>query len=359
MNNQKQWYLREYKENDENEIVSLYNSTFRRSRSLTHWNWKFKDNPYSKKIIASLACAETTNKIIGHNTVIPVRLNFMGNPISSGQFSDIMVHPDYRDQKIFTKNGENCFTLCVKDKIDAVYVFPNRKSYPGFMRYLNGKRIAYFRRYFKRLKFSTGNGLWNKPVMSLVNMFYITYLSSSLFIEKALIFKLKNLSRQIVFHKSNRLPAGYEKLWHDIKSYEVLSVWKDTEYLEWRYENNPDNKFEFISLEEEGKILALAVVYIRSKEAVICEFFVKRKDLWMGRLFLIEIQQLYMKRKTQYLSFTGYDNGFFDQVFKSFDDHTLFRYVLCGRVFDPKSKLNDYFPYPFNWTFTYGDIDTL
>ncbi|MCD4729425.1 MAG: GNAT family N-acetyltransferase [Bacteroidales bacterium] len=359
MKNPKTWYLRAYQENDEQEIVAFYNATFRRDRTLTHWNWKFKQNPYSKQVLASLAYEKTTDTIVGHNTVIPVRLNFMGNPIRSGQFSDILVHPDYRKQKIFITNAENCFTLCVKEKIDAVYVFPNRKSYPGFMRYLNGKRIAYFRRYFKRLKFSTGNRLWKKPVVSLVNMFYITYLSASLFIEKTLLFKLKNLSRQLTFHVSNRLPTGYDKLWNDIKSYEVLSVWKDTEYLEWRYENNPDNQFEYIYLEEEGKILALAVVYIRSKKAVICEFFVKRKNLWLGRLFLIEIQQLYMKRKTQYVSFTGHDNGFFDQVFKYFDDHTLFRYVLCGRVFDAKDKLNDYFPYPFNWSFTYGDIDTL
>lgn len=53
MNQQRQWYLREYKENDEEEIVSFYNTTFRRNR--TH--------------------KEFYRKFVGDEVVVPVHLH--------------------------------------------------------------------------------------------------------------------------------------------------------------------------------------------------------------------------------------------------------------------------------------------
>lgn len=41
------WHLDRYREGDETAILELFAAVFGQSRSLAHWTWQFKRNPYA------------------------------------------------------------------------------------------------------------------------------------------------------------------------------------------------------------------------------------------------------------------------------------------------------------------------
>ncbi len=53
--------IRSYEEGDENQILDLWQEVFQGKRSLEHWCWKFKNNPYLK-VQAALACTALEKK---------------------------------------------------------------------------------------------------------------------------------------------------------------------------------------------------------------------------------------------------------------------------------------------------------
>jgi len=356
----KLWHVRNYQEGDEQEIVELFRYVFHRPAlgkgTLRHWEWKFKINPYAKQVLATLACINSSEKIIGQFTVMPLKLNFMGEAIPACLAVDAMVHPSFQRQGIFGETARRCYNRCVENELRGVYGFPNKLAYPGHIK-LQWKKIGYLNCYIMRLNIRHILQRLLKfwlPV-AILSTIYKGILKIRIALSRIILrLRTEEPARIIV---SNSCPKGYESLWNAIRSYEVLSVWKDSDYISWRYEQNPDNKFDFIYLSKNEEIKAFSVVLAEKEEAVIYEFLVRDKDVLIGRLLLLEMLSYYLKQGKNILIFSGMDSGYFRQVFRGFEDVSSFKDVFCGKVFEKEDPLNEFFSLPFNWTVTYGDLD--
>lgn len=355
----RKWAVRSYRAGEEHEILELWRLVFQRDRSLEHWRWKFKDNPYLGAH-AALACTEPEKKIVGHYSGIPIKLNFKGDALLVCQCSDLIIHPDFRRQGMFLKVAKYCHDEFRRDGAGMVFAFLSPASYPGHLRHLNWKPITHLRQYWLRLNIHSGTGALSR----VANRCYRALLRTRLSFERYLLKHLPNnmtcrLTNGLTFHHSTTVPDGYDRLWDAIRYYEVLSMWKDSEYFRWRYDRNPDHDFNYFYLQKDGEILALAVVTADfGGYASICEVLVKNRNVLNGRLLINRILSWYAGGKQRKFRFIGNDVGFFEEVFANFRSEVWFGIVLCGEVFD-NPELEEYFVRPSNWTLTYGDIDLV
>ncbi len=349
--------IRPYEDGDENQILDLWREVFQRKRSLEHWLWKFKKNPYLK-VQAALACTSIEKRIASHYTVLPVKVNFNGEPVLGGQVVDLITHQDFWRQGLSLKTAELCNRELQQHNVSIVFSFFSKTSYPGHVKRLDYKAITHLIQYWGRLN------LFSRTLGKPLNISYGLWLRSKLSVQRFLLKKRRKnltfrLSNNLTFHKSKTVPEKYDELWKAIGPYEILSLWKDSEYFQWRYDENPDSDFEYFYLVQNGKIIALSVTTAKpGKDVFICELLVKDKNVLNGRFLINQIRATYAGGQHPRIRFIGSDIGFFAEVFQKFRSEIWFGIVFCARVFQGKT-LKDDFVQPSNWTLTYGDIDLV
>lgn len=349
------WRLERYRDGDEEAILGLFRAVFGKSRSSEHWRWQFKDNPYGGPFVA-LARRVDDGAVVGSYSVMPVMLNVMGKAVLACQSVDTAVHPDHRGQRVFEQTASDCYAWCESSGVKAVFGFPNASSYPGFMRTLDWRRIAFPVRYAMRLKIGPqvrrATGIPLLP--GLMDLFFGAGRSVQLALRLAAVRRVA--APDAAFRITSSVPEGYDALWNACRSQEVLSVWKDAAYLGWRYDRNPDHRFRYFTLARGNEILAQAVGVELDGALVLCELLVAGRDVLIGQRLAIEICRHARSRGLGAVSLLGYDAGFFEEVFAGFSRRRAYGDVFCGRSFDP-GLLREILPHGANWTVTFGDGD--
>jgi predicted N-acetyltransferase YhbS len=349
------WRLERYRPGDEQAILELFRTVFGKSRSLAHWTWQFKDNPYGGPFI-SLARREDDGAVVGSYSVMPVKLNVMGRPVLGCQSVDTAVHPDHRGQRVFEQTASDCYAWCASSGVKAVVGFPNASSYPGFMRTLDWRRIAFPMQYSSRLGVGAllrrATGLPLLP--GLGDALYRMARGARLSWRRAIARRLAG--REAEFRIATTVPEGYDGLWNAWRSQEVLSIWKDAEYLRWRYDRNPDHRFTYFQLTGGTELLALSVGVEMDGALVLCELMVGGRNVALGRWLALEICLHALDRGMKAVTFLGSDAGIFDDALVGFSRQKSYTNVFCGRAFEP-GLLAEILPQAQNWTVTFGDGD--
>ena len=350
------WRLERYRDGDEEAVLTLFRTVFGKARSLEHWRWQFKANPYGGPFV-SMARREHDGLVVGSYSVMPVMLNVMGRSQLACQSVDTAVHPDHRGQRLFETTASDCYAWCASAGLQAVVGFPNSSSYPGFMRTLGWRRIVFPDQYLLRL--GIGAALASRtriPLLpSLADAAYRSRRRIGWSSRRALLRRLAG--GELSFRTHDRVPAKYEKLWDACRSLEVLSTWKDTKYFTWRYDQNPDHRFSYFTLERaSGEIAALAVGVDLSGALTLCELMIEGRNAPVGRWLVAEIALHALSRGMRTVSFLGADQGLFSEVFEGFARERSYANVYCGRAFD-SAVLSELLPQPGNWTVTFGDGD--
>ena len=67
------WHLDRYREGDETAILELFAAVFGNSRSLAHWTWQFKRNPYAGPFV-TIARRNADGAVVGIYSVMPMKL---------------------------------------------------------------------------------------------------------------------------------------------------------------------------------------------------------------------------------------------------------------------------------------------
>jgi len=349
------WTPERYRPGDEAEMLRLFREVFGRERSLEHWEWQFKHSPYGGPF-AVLARRTTDRALVGQHIVMLYLLNVKGRPVRGCHSLDLAVREDYRGQRIFDVTARECFEWCLDHDIQFVLAFPNESSYPGFVRTLGWNRILFPNRYVMRVGIARAvpGGLGRVPfVRSVLDGVFRGVRRLGLWARHA---ALASHARGVRFSTSARVPEGHDDLWNACRSQEVLSLWKDAEYLRWRYDENPDHEFTYLFLQGGDAIVALAVVVAQVGVATICELLVRDRDVALGRLLVSHACRRALRAGMDKLRFLGRDAGFFDEVFRGFDRDVAFENVFVGRAF-ADAELNALARIPDNWTVVFGDGD--
>jgi GNAT superfamily N-acetyltransferase len=348
----RQWRIRLYEEGDEAEIIRLWQRVFAKPYSIQRWNWFFRMNPYYP-VRPSLAFS-SDGRLIGQFTALPLRINYRGRAVRGCLGLDLVVDPQFHRRGVFQAVEETFSERISGEGFRLIYAPPHRNSYPGLMRRLGWKRVTFLRRYECRVAIEERiRSICRLRLPARVaNYLYARSLRARLWFR---YLRLRRAGSGLVFHRSTSVPAGYDRLWDDVRSYEVISVWKDEEYFRWRYDQNPDKRYEYFFLTAGDEIVALSVA--ASDGSHLHELIVKDRDVRVGRMLLNRVLAHYAGRAHSHLLFFGFDFGFFDACFApEFRREMATQLPICAKVWGHDDLCDD-FRLPDNWTIAYGDLD--
>lgn len=201
--------IRNYKPGDEIEIVKLFETVFGKPMSMDYWNWRFRDNPCNQYAIKLMW---NEQQLVGHYAVSPVSLDVNGANRTSGLSMTTMTHPDFTGLGVFQQLAESLYKeLNEVHQMEAVWGFPNNNSHRGFIKNLGWKDITVI------------------PMMTAAVGDISPKASPSL-------------------TPVERFTATHEKAHATLFSNYRVKVRKHEQYLNWRYVDNPSNKYSILEI---------------------------------------------------------------------------------------------------------------
>ncbi len=344
---ERSWKSRRYQPGVEADLLVLFNRVFGKQRSLEHWRWQFERNPYAPPTII-VARRESDGLLAGSHVIMPIALNVAGARVLAGHTLDLVVHEDFRRQGLFETTARECFTWCLERGLRAVIAFPNAQSYPGFVRSLGWSRILDPQRWDLRtgLRGALGDAPWARGLLWAPDHAWR-------------LMVLARLGDKGNWSTEWRLtvPEDHDKLWGECASGFQLSLWKDSQYLAWRYDQNPDHRFEYVTLREGERLRAVAVVLRENGRAMMCEWICSRAvGPTLGRGLVRAVCEGAVRRGDDRVSFLGHDDGYFASCLAGFQARPAPENVLTGRGLED-GALDALVRSGGNWTVSYGDAD--
>ncbi|NUC74804.1 GNAT family N-acetyltransferase [Haloterrigena sp. SYSU A558-1] len=127
--------VRPFEPSDRAPLLGLYEQVFGRERSVDWFRWKFEDNPYADHV--PIVVAERDGDIVGCRAFFAQELRIDGTERIAFQPCDTMVHPDHRNEGLFSRMNEYALERYAgADGPPACcFNFPNENSKPGNLKH--------------------------------------------------------------------------------------------------------------------------------------------------------------------------------------------------------------------------------
>jgi len=245
------WNLRKYRHGDEQEIVELLNTAFAPTRGkwagLEHWKWKYRKNPAGSPIIW---VAEHNNKIIGHYSIIPIRMK-VGNTYLTGSFAAVAAtHPKYQGKGVFSSVANRCYLDAAENGIPITYGFANVNLGPTYKRYEWRGHISFMDSMMEVLN-------W-EPLLS-------KYIHSKI-LTRAGAYMLRKMcgsgpaNGSLKIERISSFDGRIDRFWEEISKHFRIIVKRDQRYLNYRYVGDPENEYIIYTAVEGDRILGYCVL---------------------------------------------------------------------------------------------------
>jgi hypothetical protein len=340
--------VRTYQDGDEHAIVALFRATFDVPRTIERWRWQFVDHPQGAGWIH---LGERDGEIVAQYCMMRHDLNLLGRRIAAAQSCDTMVRGDQRRQGWFVRLARANYQQASEKGVRAAIGFPIRSSFPGLVGSLEWDRIATLREFSYRIGYAR---IWGPLIDRAFQL--------ALRVRLALRCRVLRLSAPGVRVEAvASLPDEIEGLLAEIRPQEILGVWKDLDYLRWRYEKHPEHSYDFYVLARDGKLEGLLVSRQVGDTVAICELLHRTKNVAESALLVSAVVRANLGGPLQRIEFFGHDDGFFASVFArcGFQASYAAAFVFCGKLFDDDELLRRRFAHARNWTVVYGDTDVI
>lgn len=260
-----QIFCQEFEQGDEHDILALFEQIFGQKRSLEHWYWKFRDNPFGNLKIAK--AISDNGGLAAHFSGYPVP--FYSKTTSEDEFfayqvGDTMTNPAFRTHGLGSSSVLarvatfffNCFCL---NQVPFVYGFNTGNIRKFGERYLNY-------RYIRPIPYHI---LDTNRLRSSSFLSQLTHIISGYSVEKMEIF-------------GKEIDALFYRVAND---YDLL-VKRTSDYLGWRYLQCPDGKYDIYAVKRFGKLIGWSVFTLRDKTLLWGDALFDKKYLNSVEIFL-------------------------------------------------------------------------
>jgi len=345
--------IRALKQGDEERVNELFNLVFKEKRPIEEFMWKFKRTfSYSHEIIG---VAQEKDSVIGVYPSMMVKLKIGKELRAAVLVVDTVTHPSSRRPKLILSLKK--FAAERYKKIGCVFAFgfPNKTAHkvgkkilkysdmfvlPVLVRRLN-LRLAFRKRFGSRLE---------KPIYFFSNWAYKIY------------FTIKRPSfGSMRVCDIDSFDCKFDQLWENISSqYEIISV-RDSNYLNWRYIQNPRWKYKILAAyDHENNLKGYMVIRLENKKTekvgLIIDFLTL-PDQNIIDILLYSAVSYFLSRKADYVQCAVLEE------FPLYQSLTTFGSRLCSEkikivyeIYD-REVSSEYLTNPKNWFLTYGDTD--
>lgn len=236
--------IRPYQAGDEVGILALFNEVFSdgnpsfTSRTLTHWNWQFRDNPLSHHTYVAV---EDGGRIVGNYTAIPGSWLLDGVPFIGSQAVDTCVSKEHRSvlkrEGVFLTLARTWFDRFGQPDADRiVYGFPNPIAYRIGTKQLDYRPV-------------------HTPVVSLVRDFdepWVDYLGGM------------GADRMTV-RELTAIPTEVDALFAKMAAPLRLVARRDASYLAWRYLRCPSFRYRLLAAYSKDDEALRGLLFLRTE----------------------------------------------------------------------------------------------
>jgi GNAT superfamily N-acetyltransferase len=276
----------------------LFGKNPNRSTGREYYEWKIGHNPYGA---GTIYLEKRDDKIIGSATLTPKPFLVHGKSVRTVEIGDTFTHPEYRRQGVFTICAGSCVEYALHNGIQVIYGTPNSNSLPGYEKKLGFSQLqkVQLRCFTKVYRFF--------PI--LMKCFIKVCLIRNLNNQKALLKRLCRqwfTSRPIRFKQHTykivelkELPDQVDGLWGDCRF--AFYVVRDSNYLNWRYFQNPDAYTVFAAIEQKKYRGYLILKYSSDdRTATICDFITHNDDPEIFKDLLEQAEACIKSKKVSY-----------------------------------------------------------
>jgi len=261
--------FRAYQEGDMDPILSLFSQCFGREMKADYWKWRFLNNPICQRFIYLAWDNET---LASHYAVSPVVVSVEDADYLTSLSMTTMTRPDYRGMKLFPCLANLVYEQMAKLDYIMVWGFPNPKSHQVFLRDLHWA------------------DLYEIPTMQLK----IAQNAKKYTIEIS-------MDDQIAFEYTDNIYSAGR-----------IHVKKNSEYLKWRYRDNPINKYTNLVIAKENKVSSFCVVKKYCNTLDIVDFQAKNEE--EGEKLLIEAVSFACQNKLECINCWAPRHHFFHSL---------------------------------------------
>ncbi len=239
------WRIREAGPGDLDLIRNLYRAVRGHNRPEAYDRWRYLASPYGPAP-GMLALAD--GRAVGFYTLWPTPLRIGAASVAGAQSMDTMTHPDFRGQGVFVALARACFELAHQRGIRLLYGFPNRESFPGFVR---------------RLEWTHAGDIphWIRPIRPSRHPRFSGRLPAPLGILADAAAALWPTGRQGDYDVAAGVgvPSGAAALAETGDAAGLCRVERASAWLAWRYSNEATQGYEWITAAKDGTIRAAAL----------------------------------------------------------------------------------------------------
>ena len=201
--------LRDYRPDDEADVLELWKTAFGKELPLEMWRWKYVENPFGSRILMCLD--ENGDKPVVVYGGVPYRTSWNGRVVRAVQLMDIMSHPDYRKTGLFVKTG---IAFCDQfiEEADAALVY----GFPGRYHFDIG------RKYLRYAEIPSGVGWFSGQLKSIAR------------------------ARGFLGGRVEAVPEAsrdFDGLWESVRDSYPLAVIRDAAFIGWRFSTHPLRKY--------------------------------------------------------------------------------------------------------------------
>ncbi len=259
------YYTRYYEPGDEKGIIKLLKKSFKiwpniDVEPLSHWFWKYTENPYWKNDVVVALKGEN---IIGCKHSVYFNLKLGEKVIECSLGSDLAVHPDWRRKGISKKIREmSTFARTQIHSQDfSFYVSSNPLMISDFKS--RSDTLTHDVKVFVKIE-DVGLQLKLMPMQypSLNKIGYKTLVYLNNF---GNLFRKKLAKPVVKIASANTLDERMNIFWDKVsKKYDFIVV-RDVKYLHWRYLDPRAGKFIILVAEEKTSISGYIAIHVNTK----------------------------------------------------------------------------------------------
>ena len=221
---------------------SLGESTVPKSEAL--WCWKHEQNPFGPSYVL---LAEEDNVLIGLRAFMQWDWQWKGKRYKAIRAVDTATHPDHQGKGIFKKLTLQQAEACKQQGVQFVFNTPNTQSKPGYL------KMGWMEQGKMPLKFK------------VVQPFTMGY--SLVFNKKKVSSYKEDATPSVVWEESL-----FKMLDKSLTRDENLSTVISSEYIKWRYANNPLSNYNYITDHENFLIILRIKYHSFGKELRLVDF---------------------------------------------------------------------------------------
>lgn len=172
------------------------------------------------------------------------------------QSLDTLTDARHRGRGLFPILAREVYAKCDEDGVGFVYGFPNSSSAPGFFKRLGWEKIG-----FPPFIFYLNNLLFPVSYLIKKKLFLKNYPALFLLWAKlAVVSSGMQITRSVDF-----LSEEYGGLWQKFSEKLSVCIWRDGDYMNWRYKLKPNREYCYLSVHKDGALAGILVYLLANK----------------------------------------------------------------------------------------------